>query len=719
MERSIRRRTTTCWQLAALCALFVASWAAGVRAQEASLDLTQLAGGKSLRDVTYVYEDPAATLTFDQIRRLDERFQRTATDTSFGLSHSAFWIRFETVNPSDVVRNWLLELPYPHLDHIDLYMVRNGAIEHIETGDLLPFAHRAVDHPDFIFEQDSPPRSRTRFYLRVESSGVVRAPLAAWLTRDFLGHDSRMNLALWIFYGAVLVMAWYNLAVTALIRRREYLYFSGLLMALGGGIFTMSGQTFQFLLPNHPLLCNRMLTVFIGLGLVFLQLYGREMIRQLPGQERVLALFRWTLPPSLVLLALAFVLPKGMVQRMMFVAVGLYVPFGLFKLYTIHRLNLPQHRWSLLSFYCLAVTLPVALIAHVMVLPSSSLALWAGHIGGAAYSVIASLALPARVNMMSEHLAEVNAKLSENVENLKRALTRAEELTDATQRATKVKDEFMATMSHELRTPLNAIINVPQGLLRDFPEHTGAVCNHCQARYLLEDGDVLDASTVCDECQSKGTLVAQMTTKYVGSPAQTAHFLRRIERSGQNLLQMVNGVLDYSKMQAGRLELELNELDLAGLLTEAVDELSGIAASRGITIELQIAASREPTLGDAVRLRQVMRNLLANAIKFSEPNAAIRVTWTRDEHAEYVAVIDQGIGIAPENHERIFASFEQVHKGDTRKYGGTGLGLSISRSLVRMHGGELWVESRLGQGAAFRFRLPRQHASAPTLKLPA
>jgi signal transduction histidine kinase len=719
MEHLNRSGGAWTWRrvLCALCVFITGSLGSSARSEELALDVTSIDGGRSLRDVTYVLEDPAGALTFEQARARDGGFVHTATDTSFGFSPSAFWVRFDVANASDGTRDWLLELAYPHLDEIDLYVLRAGALQHIATGDMVPFAQRELHHPNFVFEQEAPAHSRTRYYLRVQSSGVVRVPLAAWRVRDFVGHDSSMNLALWIFYGSVLVMACFNLAVTALIRQREHLYFSGLLLCLGLGIFTLSGQTFQYLLPNQPELCNRMLSFSLACGLVFLQLYAREMIRQLEGQAHVARRFRYSLPPSLLMIPFTMLAPRAFALRGVFIAIGLFLPYGISILVTVHRLDITRYRWTVYSMYCLGISLPLALVAHAMVLPPSSLMLWAGHIGCAAYSVMASLALPARVNVLGEHLAGLNTKLSENVVTLQRALTHAEELTEATQRATKVKDEFMATMSHELRTPLNAIINVPQGLLRDFPEQRGARCSHCGAEYVLDEGEVIGAGAACEECGAQGTLTPQTTTSYVGSPQQTAHFLRRIERSGQNLLQMVNGVLDYSKMEAGRVELELAALDLGTLLTEGVDELAGLAASRGITLELMIDTSREPAQGDAVRLRQVLRNLLANAIKFSEPNSIIRVAWQRDEHTDTVSVIDQGIGIAPENHERVFTSFEQVHKGDTRKYGGTGLGLSISRSLVRMHGGELWVESRLGHGATFKFRLPRSQAAQ--LKQPA
>jgi signal transduction histidine kinase len=184
-------------------------------------------------------------------------------------------------------------------------------------------------------------------------------------------------------------------------------------------------------------------------------------------------------------------------------------------------------------------------------------------------------------------------------------------------------------------------------------------------------------------------------------------FLRKIERSGKHLLQMVNGVLDFSKMEAGRLELALAEFEMQTLLLEACDEMTDLADRKQLRISIEVPAVREPSLGDSLRLKQVLLNLLSNAIKFSEPGGVITVRWRHDDEHDQVSVTDQGIGIKPEDQERVFASFEQVHKGATRKYGGTGLGLSISRSLVRMHGGELTVTSELGKGATFTFSLPR------------
>ncbi|MFM2418343.1 MAG: hypothetical protein RL385_3066 [Pseudomonadota bacterium] len=274
-------------------------------------------------------------------------------------------------------------------------------------------------------------------------------------------------------------------------------------------------------------------------------------------------------------------------------------------------------------------------------------------------------------------------------------------------------------MSHELRTPLNTIINIPQGLIEEFRKTPNARCRSCGASYLLDETDVIDESSVCEACRGRGTLVRGEKIKYCGDQARALAFLQKIERAGQHLLQMVNGVLDFSKLEAGRFQLELASLDLGALLSEVSDQMSDIALRKGVRLEVVLpAGERVPVLADGLRIKQVLINVIANAIKFSEASGVVTLSIRSEPDAELISVEDRGIGIAPEDHERVFTSFEQVHKGDTRKYGGTGLGLSISRSLVRMHGGELSVRSELGKGATFVIRLPRAPgASASSVEL--
>ena len=707
--------------LTALLAFVVPGNASDRGEGQSALEVSKLSGGVTLGDHTYAHLDPSRALTLSDVLAGDPsvRFVRESRrEPSFGFTRSAVWLRFDVHNRGVHDQPWLLEIAFPHLDQLDLYEVRaDGRTKHWTAGDSLPFAARQIDHPNFVFALDTPPGQSVRYYLRAETTGALRVPLVAWLAPDFVGHESRENLLLWMFYGALAVMTLYNLGIAALLRNVEYLYYACVTSSLGLAIFTLSGQTFQHLTPNSPALANRALAVCFALALLSVQLYSRTVTGRLERAPRTFVLYRYSLPASALLLLLVVVTPPALSIRAAVLGVLFYIPIAFIKLRAVGKQQSPQLRFYVISWYCLVLSLPLTMLAHADVLPPHPLFVWAAHLGCVAHIVCTSLALPARINLMSDHLAGLNAQLSQNVRDLELTLSRAEEANEKARRATLVKSEFMATMSHELRTPLNSIINVPQGLLDDFQTLRAATCSACAARFLLEADETVDAATSCQGCRAVGSLREGVLTRFTGDAARTARFLRKIEKSGKHLLQMVNDVLDSSKMEAGRLELALLPLDVAGLLRDTVDEMSSIAEPRELRIELAATADHGPGLGDPLRLKQVLLNLLANAIKFSEPDSSITVRWQREAEHDLIAVQDQGIGIRPEDQERVFESFEQVHKGDTRKYGGTGLGLAISRKLVRMHGGELWVESQPGHGSTFVFRIPRPAARSQPASL--
>jgi signal transduction histidine kinase len=510
-----------------------------------------------------------------------------------------------------------------------------------------------------------------------------------------------------MFYGALIVMALFNLGVYALIRQSEYLIFTLLLAALGLVQFTLAGHTSQYLFEEAPQLANRTLPVAIALVIVLIPAFGATSFRQFEQFQRQGRIAQRCIAPASVLLLFVCVAPPGIGLRTSVAGAILLTAVAPLLLIPLIRRKNEQLGLYLRSWYCLVIAVPIHALRSANIIPPIPLTDFSVQIGIALYGVMTSLALAKRLQVARDQLGRLNFQLSANVNELKLALIHAEQATEAATQATLAKDQFMATMSHELRTPLNAIINVPQGLLEDFPELPAAECAACGARFLLDEGESVAPGARCSDCQSSGTLHETVTVKYLGAPAHTARFLRKIERSGKHLLQMVNGVLDFSKIQAQRLELVRAEIDVDALLRETLDELSELAAQRKLSLKLAHSGTPFPLWADPLRIKQVLLNLLSNAIKFSEPEGTIVVRWECRRDADVISVQDQGIGIAPEHQSRIFHSFEQVHKGDTRKYGGTGLGLSISRSLVELHGGEIWVESAEGKGSTFSFSIPR------------
>jgi signal transduction histidine kinase len=247
-------------------------------------------------------------------------------------------------------------------------------------------------------------------------------------------------------------------------------------------------------------------------------------------------------------------------------------------------------------------------------------------------------------------LAIQNARLFQEIEDKSRQL----------EVASRHKSEFLANMSHELRTPLNAIIGFSEVLAEGM------------------FGDVNEKQT---------------------------EYLQDILESGRHLLSLINDILDLSKIEAGRMELEATDFDLPSAVENALTLVRERASRRGIRLEHTVDERLGDIRADERKVKQVLLNLLSNALKFTPEGGRIDVRATvRDGMAE-ISVTDTGVGIAPEDQEAVFEEFRQV--GTTaNKVEGTGLGLALSRKFIELHGGTIWVKSQLGAGSTFTFTLP-------------
>jgi signal transduction histidine kinase len=230
--------------------------------------------------------------------------------------------------------------------------------------------------------------------------------------------------------------------------------------------------------------------------------------------------------------------------------------------------------------------------------------------------------------------------------------------------ASQHKSQFLANMSHELRTPLNAIIGVSEMLRED-------------AEALKQDVEPLD----------------------------------RVLGAARHLLALINDILDLSKIEAGRMELQLEDFALAPLIDGVVKTIEPLAAKN----ENRVAVSCDAAIGmlhaDQMRLRQALLNLMSNANKFTERGTiSVDARQGQENGRDWVtiAVADTGIGMTPEQMGKLFQDFSQADASTTRKYGGTGLGLAISKRFCQMMGGDITVESEPGEGSVFTMRLPRE-----------
>ncbi|MCB1179662.1 MAG: response regulator [Leptospiraceae bacterium] len=258
-------------------------------------------------------------------------------------------------------------------------------------------------------------------------------------------------------------------------------------------------------------------------------------------------------------------------------------------------------------------------------------------------------------SMNVEKIFEMNIELSVLVDELREAKLLADS-------ANKSKSLFLANMSHEIRTPMNGILGTVQ-LLEPIIEN-----------------------------QEEKKLISM------------------IKSSANNLLTIINDILDISKIEAGKIEIEYISIEIRNIIQEIIDTMKLLADKKGINIVLNIENSfPETIIGDSVRIRQILLNLLSNAIKFTQQGSITieaKVLEDKDPYLLEFSIKDSGIGIPEEKLNKLFENFSQVESSTTRKYGGTGLGLSISKKLIELMGGKIEVESILGQGSTFRFKIP-------------
>jgi signal transduction histidine kinase len=263
-------------------------------------------------------------------------------------------------------------------------------------------------------------------------------------------------------------------------------------------------------------------------------------------------------------------------------------------------------------------------------------------------------------------LANQSAVAIENAqlyENLQRTLVELQESHRQLQDANALKDEFLANISHELRTPLTSILGFSETIVSGRLGEVNDKYQRC-SRYILENG--------------------------------------------KHMLRLVDDLLDISLVQTNRIVLNREEVVLIEVIEECLDSLSNDKERKKITITVDIPSDISSAYADPQRLKRVIRNLVDNAIKFNVYDGRVELRVEEKDRYFEIAVADSGIGIAEENFDIIFEKFRQIDGSTTREYGGTGLGLALVKELITLHGGHVWVQSRVNEGTIFTFTLPKK-----------
>jgi len=696
----LTRSHTVCCRLAfTLFCLLMAPTA--VRAMPVPVILAPEQGEYSLARHLELLEDPSRNLTITDIvsGQADSRFSPSSSDTpSFGFTTSVVWARFTVKNSLPDSVEYFLEVKYPLLDHLDLYTpTGTGTFTVLKAGDSLPFTQRTIQHKNNIFPVRLAPGEEKTLYLRCETTSSLNLPLTLHSPACLAGEISLEQTLLGIYYGILLVMMLYNFFIYLGLKDSTYLYYVLFVFTYMLFQLSLNGMAFQYFWPHQIWWANNCTPLFIFLAYIFATQFTRKILDTARNIPKIDSILRAGLVLSIIGAALTLFVGYNLSIRLatlMSLTVVALIVAGFSCMIKGYR----PARYYFLAWSVSMLGVTVYALKTFGVLPHTFITHWGIQLGSAWEVILLSMGLADRFQLMKQdkeqmqtvyakQLEEAHSELEKSFHDLEQFknsletlvkdrtadLSRANEYLawEAEERqkaearadaASKAKSQFLASMSHEIRTPMNAILGI-----------------------------------------------ANMAAK-MAETAKLQQYLAIIQDSGKALLTLINDILDFSKIEAGRLDLECNNFDLRETVESLADLFGKQAADKGLEL-LLIVHDNPPCamMGDALRLRQILINLVNNAIKFTE-KGEVAITAHCEKQNDDKAMLhffvrDTGSGINHDQIKKLFNEYTQADSSTSRLYGGTGLGLAISKQLVTLMGGEINAESEPGKGSTFHFTI--------------
>ncbi len=575
-----------------------------------------------------------------------------------GYARSVFWLRVDlTYVPTAAsgARAWLLELAYPPLDHLEVYLA-DGAGGHrliARTGDALPFSSRQIKQNNYLFDLALLPGQTQRVYLRAQSQGSMQLPLGLWAPDAFIEAQPARLYTLGIIYGVLLAMLIYNLFIFIAVRDTSYLYYILYIASFGLYQVSVNGAGVQYFWPDNPWWANAVTPFLIGAAALFGCQFARSFLQTRAHSPWVDRLLRLLMAVGVLVMMLALTSSYAVALRLatLLALAFTVVVFSAGVLAWLRGMRVA--RYFIIAWTAFLVGGAINTLMVLGFLPYTFFTMYASQFGSALEVGLLSLALADRINAMKEERTRILRKTGRELESLNR------ELADSN----RVKDEFLATVTHELRTPMNGVI---------------------------------------------GALELMQTVRL---DAELEQYQRTASSSARDMMRMVDDILVLTELQAGQFVLRQEPFSLRGLVDSLRVQYAGRATERGLAFEVEVESSLPDTLeGDSTRLGQAVGYLLDNAIKFThQGRVALRIGAPRaraDKVPLRIEVRDTGIGFVASDEPGLYQRFRQLDGSTTRQYGGLGIGLAICRGLVDLLGGDLQHQSQPGQGSLFTLTIP-------------
>lgn len=621
-----------------------------------------------------VLKDDSTILTIDEVSHaMSSHFTPYRSQfPNWGTTESAFWYRVLLINTLPVAQELVIEETSSWIDYINLYVQKRDGdgFDKWVVGDRFPFSERPIRHHNFLFTVTLAAGESRAIFMRVKGRTAMVTPVTVWKDDAFHAHDRIMAYIFGAYFGVLAIMFFYNLFLFFILKDTNYFYYILFILAAALTFSNSNGFSYMYLWPDYPQLMERIQTATISLFQLFGILFARRFFETRKNMQRINIVVNLMLISHLVLIILTFLLEDyiltfNIIVLMAVINAPILLSIGILAWIRGNR----SVRYYLMAWSSSVVGLVVTGLTLQGNIDYNFFSYNGIFIGVLLDVTFLSFALAERIHILQNEKNQAQMLVQETLTRAKneledKVLERTVDLQKAKEeadRANEVKLQFLSSMSHELRTPMNAILGFAQLLYSDKQHPLSGIQKDNVSQILA---------------------------------------------SGKHLLVLINDVLDLSRIEAGRLSINLEHVQLRETLDNTLQLIAPAAAKQQVTLFDHTKISRDCyVLADPTRLTQVILNLLSNAVKFNRHRGSVVLTAEQEKNMLRLNVVDTGSGIKPDKITTLFEPFERLDS-DRRGIEGTGIGLSISRQLMGLMNGSINVKSNIGKGSTFSIEIP-------------
>ncbi len=668
--------------------------AVSLRADTMQLSTDELSGSPLGLHLDILH-DKNASMSIEDVARAQSGDWKTSSGVtpSFGFTTSAYWVRFTVANRQQYPIDWLIEIAYPMLDSITLFVPESGVFTSKTVGDHIPFHQREIEYRNCILSLKEAAASERTYYLRFRTTSSLNIPLYMWSPAALTQSISREQLVVGLYYGAMLVMLIYNLFLFIGIRDINYLYY---ICFIAGQImyqFTLNGLAFQYVWQDAIWWANNCLPCFMSFATFWAVFFARSFLGSKENAPQFEKLYRVALPLLVLSCVGSLVMPYSLGIKIATFLAMVVSPFLIINAIIEWKNGYEPAQYFAISWIAFIGGVILYTLKTFGWIPSNALTNLTIQIGSLLQVLLLSLALVGKFNVMrrenyksqqqlvkaqmktleverARQDAEIyrlrNVELAEAYNDVEHKNEEMSRLNDSLRDLNNEKNEFLGIVAHDLKNPLSNISML--------------------GKVLSEESETLKADEVKE-------------------------FAEDIRTASGRMFELITNLLDVNAIENKAVRITPIPFDLTEVAQHVANDYRGRAEAKQLKMLLEMPPENTMVFADKSSTLQIADNLVSNAIKYSPYGKNITIRLSKHDNYVCFEVEDEGQGLTPEDKQKLFGKFARLSARPTGGEHSTGLGLSIAKKLAEAMNGDISCESVFGKGSTFLLSLPALSAA--------